>query len=123
MYAIRSYYGEILIEQYGVTPESIEEALVIQRERGGRIGEILVQQRKISEDDLLGARGKQCGLDVVYHLPPEPDPFFIDRVPIGFLKKFKMIPVALPDCSYIALAEPTNFQQLDDLQHLLQWEA
>jgi len=56
-------------------------------------------------------------------LPAEPDPFFVDRVPIGFLKKFKMIPVATPESSYIALAEPANFQQLDDLTRLLQWEG
>ncbi len=115
--------GEILIENYGVAAESIEAALELQRERGGRIGEILTQLRKISEEDLLGARSEQCSLDVVYHLPADPDPFFVDRVPIGFLKKFKMIPVATPESSYIALAEPANFQQLDDLTRLLHWEG
>nr|WP_320010224.1 type II secretion system ATPase GspE [uncultured Desulfobulbus sp.] len=115
--------GEILIENYGVAAESIEAALELQRERGGRIGEILTQLRKISEEDLLGARSEQCGLDVVYHLPADPDPFFVDRVPIGFLKKFKMIPVATPESAYIALAEPANFQQLDDLTRLLHWEG
>jgi len=116
--------GEILTEDYGVSAESIEAALAIQRERGGRIGEILIQLRKITEDDLLSARSRQCGMEVVYSLPATgTDPFFIERVPIGFLKKFKMIPVATPDNSYIALAEPANFQQLDDLQRLLQWEG
>ena len=115
--------GEILNEHYGVASDSIEAALVIQRERGGRIGEILIQLRKITEEDLLSARSKQCGMEVVYSLPAGPDPFFADRVPIGFLKKFKMIPVATPDSSYIALAEPANFQQLDDLTRLLQWEG
>ncbi|MDD2465135.1 MAG: type II secretion system ATPase GspE [Desulfobulbus sp.] len=115
--------GEILQENFGLAPESIESALAIQRERGGRIGEILIQLRKISEDDLLSARSQQCGMEVVYSLPTGPDPFFVERVPIGFLKKFKMIPVATPDCSYIALAEPANFQQLDDLMRMLQWEG
>jgi general secretion pathway protein E len=32
--------GEILQEKYGVSAESIEAALAIQKERGGRIGEI-----------------------------------------------------------------------------------
>jgi general secretion pathway protein E len=115
--------GEILQENYGVTAESIEAALTVQRERGGRIGEILIQLRKITEEDLLSARSQQCGLEVRYSLPTEPDPFFVDRIPIGFLKKFKMIPVATPDESFIALAEPLFFQQADDLQRLLQWEG
>lgn len=115
--------GEILQDAFGLAPESIEAALAIQRERGGRIGEILIQLRKISEDDLLSARSQQCGIEVVYSLPADADPFFVDRVPIGFLKKFKMIPLATPESSFIALAEPAYFQQLDDLQRLLQWEG
>jgi general secretion pathway protein E len=117
------HLGEILQEFYGVAAESIEAALAVQHEKGGRLGEILVQQRKITENDLLSARSQQCGLDVVQTLPSDPDPFFTQRVPIGFLKKFKMIPVATPGESYIALAEPYFFQQVDDLQRMLHWEG
>ncbi len=115
--------GEILHESYGMTGETIEAALAVQREKGGRIGEILIQQRKISEGDLLSARSLQCGLEVVHALPTHLDPFFVQHVPIGFLKKFRMIPVATPTESYIAVAEPLFFQQVDDLQRLLQWEG
>lgn len=115
--------GEILRENFGLSEESVEAALVIQRERGGRIGEILIQLRKISEDDLLSARSQQCGMEVMHSLPAEPDPFFVERVPIGYLKRFKMIPIATPEAAFIALAEPSFFQQLDDLQRLLHWEG
>ena len=86
--------GELLRENFGVSAESIDAALAVQRDKGGRIGEILIQQRRISEDDLLRARSLQCGLDVVSSLPSEPDPFFVQRVPIGYLKKFKMMRMA-----------------------------
>jgi general secretion pathway protein E len=115
--------GEILQEDFGVAAESIEAALAVQREKGGRIGEVLLQLRKISENDLLGARSIQCGLEVVHTLPDDFEPFFVPRVPIGFLKKFKMIPIATPAESYIAVAEPFFFQQLDDLQRLIHWEG
>jgi general secretion pathway protein E len=115
--------GEILQEDFGVAAESIEAALAIQREKGGRIGEVLLQLRKISESELLNARSVQCGLEVVHTLPDDFEPFFVPRVPIGFLKKFKMIPIATPAESYIAVAEPLFFQQLDDLQRHLDWEG
>ena len=115
--------GEILKETCGVTDDSIVAALAIQREKGGRIGEILIGLRKLTENDLLGARSLQCGLEVVHTLPTHFEPFFAPRVPIGFLKKFKMIPIATPEASYIAVAEPFYFQQVDDLQRLLQWEG
>ena len=55
--------GEILVEQFGVDPESIDEALSTQAENGRRIGELLVQQKKITEDNLLSARSMQSGLE------------------------------------------------------------
>ncbi len=88
--------GEILQDTFGVAAGSIEAALALQQEKGGRIGEILIQLRKITESDLLSARSVQCGLGVVYTLPVDFAPFFVPRVPIGFLKKFKMIPIATP---------------------------
>ncbi len=115
--------GQILVEQFGVDPGSIGEALDSQVENGRRIGELLVQQKKISEDNLLKARSIQSGLDLLTTLPAEPDPFFIDRVPIGFLKKYMMMPVATSEECYIALAEPYYFQQLDDLTRVLQWDG
>ncbi|MCF6187470.1 MAG: type II secretion system ATPase GspE [Desulfobulbaceae bacterium] len=115
--------GQILVEQFGVDPGSIGEALDSQVENGRRIGELLVQQKKISEDNLLHARSIQSGLDLLTALPAEPDPFFIDRVPIGFLKKYMMMPVATSEECYIALAEPYYFQQLDDLTRVLQWDG
>ncbi len=115
--------GEVLVESFGLEQEALAGALDVQAEKGGRLGEILVQQKKLSEEDLLRARSLQCGLELKMTIPPESDHFFTDRVPIGFLKKFKMIPVATPEESYIALADPFYFQQLDDLQRVLHWEG
>ncbi|MDW7773121.1 MAG: type II secretion system ATPase GspE [Desulfobulbaceae bacterium] len=115
--------GQVLVESYGLPPANLEEALAIQKEKGGRIGEILVQRKQISPDDLLAARSKQSGLEYIRELPAAVDPFFTTRVPIHFLKKFKMIPVATPESSYIAMAEPLYFQQADDLQRVLNWEG
>ena len=115
--------GQVLVESYGVLPEVIAQALAVQDEKGGRLGEILVQQKHLSPTDLLKARSTQCGLELMLQLPPILDPFFTARVPIQYLKKFKMIPVATPTESFIALADPFYFQQLDDLQRILDWQG
>jgi general secretion pathway protein E len=115
--------GQVLVESYGVLPEVVAEALAIQEEKGGRFGEILVQQKQLSPTDLLKARSTQCGLELMLELPADSDPFFTPRVPIHYLKKFKMIPVATPSQSFIAVAEPFYFQQLDDLQRVLDWQG
>ncbi|XOF32918.1 MAG: type II secretion system ATPase GspE [Candidatus Electrothrix sp. YB6] len=117
------HLGEILIESFDLEEEAVNDALKIQDEKGGRLGRILIQRKKISEDDLLQALSQQSGLELRHSLPPALDPFFTERISIGFLKKFKMIPVATPQESFIALSDPFYFQQLDDLCRTLHWEG
>ncbi len=115
--------GEVLVDSFGVTPENIEQALVLQSAKGGRIGDILVKQKTITDEDLLKARGVLCGMEILKELPRDFDHFFTSRIPIHFLKKFKMIPIAMNDSCFIALGDPTYFQQLDDLARVLHWEG
>uniref|UniRef100_UPI0040579D13 type II secretion system ATPase GspE n=1 Tax=Candidatus Electronema sp. TaxID=2698783 RepID=UPI0040579D13 len=117
------HLGEVLVESFGVKEDVIAAALKVQAEKGGRLGRILVQQKKISEDELLRAVSRQFGLEIKMSLPPNPDPFFIEKIPIAFLRKFKMMPVATPEESFIALSDPHFFQQLDDLQRVLGLEG
>ncbi len=120
---IMKHLGEILVESFGMEEAVVTEALRMQAENGGMLGKILVQQKKISELGLLRALSLQSGLELRKSLPTTPEPFFTDRISIGFLKKFKMIPIATPEESFIALSEPFYFQQLDDLQRILHWEG
>ncbi|MCW5198405.1 type II secretion system protein GspE, partial [Desulfobulbus sp. F3] len=117
------YLGQILVESFGLKEEALTAALKLQKEKGGRLGRLLVQQKKISEEDLLRALSIQFDLDLRMSLPPNPDPFFINKVPIGFLRKFKMMPVATPKEAFVALSDPFHFQQIDDLQRLLGLEG
>jgi general secretion pathway protein E len=115
--------GEIFISSFGLKKEDIAAALKVQAEKGGRLGRILVQQRKLSEEQILQAISIQFGLETRMSLPPQPNPFFIDKIPIAFLRKFKMMPVVTPRESFIALSDPFYFQQLDDLQRVLHLEG
>jgi len=116
--------GEILKEICSFSEEIFEEALEIQRKEGGRIGEILVQKGAIGEGDLLKARGVQFGLSLWPTISTEDmDTSFTERIPIQFLKKYKMIPVVRSDGTYIAVNDPTLFQPLDDLHIILGWDG
>ncbi|WP_420208833.1 type II secretion system ATPase GspE [Candidatus Electronema sp. JC] len=117
------HLGEVLVESFGIKQDVIAAALKVQAEKGGRLGRILVQQKKISEDELLRAVSQQFGLEIKMSLPPNPSPFFTEKIPIAFLRKFKMMPVATPEESFIAIADPHHFQQLDDVQRVLGLEG
>ena len=112
--------GEILRDICGLSNESLEEALRIQEEKGDRIGEILVRQKAISDSDLLKALSIQFNIPFSSTLPIEDlNTEFTAKVPIQFLKKYKMVPVVVPNGAFIAFNDPLLFQPLDDLRLLL----
>ncbi len=118
-----SRLGELLQKSCGLEESALQAALALQAEKGGRLGEILLRQGAVSPAGLAGALGQQFGLAVMERLPEGISPFFVSRVSIKSLRKFKMIPVATPESSCLALADPAFFQQADDLVRLLDWEG
>ncbi|RME74713.1 MAG: type II secretion system protein GspE [Planctomycetota bacterium] len=116
--------GEILVEMDLITEHEIEEALEIQRERGGLLGEILIELGYITDKDLLFALGAQSGMEVVdldeLEIPPE----VIDMVPVNYCETYGICPVAHDGkVLTIALADPLNVSVLDDLRFLLNCEV
>ncbi|NQT55193.1 MAG: type II secretion system ATPase GspE [Desulfobacteraceae bacterium] len=116
--------GEILKETCTLSEDALDEALKIQKEKGGRIGEILVRQKAISKVDLLEALSIQFDLPFSLTLPIEDlKTGFTEKVPIQFLKKHKIIPIITSNGAHIAANDPLLFQPLDDLRLLLGLEC
>jgi len=112
--------GEILIEDYGLSLEALSQGLNTQEEKGGRIGEILIRQKAISEADLLEALGIQYGMNFLAAVPiNEMKTEFTETVPIQFLKRHRMVPIITAEDAFIAANDPLLFQPLDDLKLLL----
>jgi general secretion pathway protein E len=116
--------GEMLMESCGLSREALDEALEFQEEKGGRIGEILIRRKAISELDLLGALGIQFELPFRPTLPIEDLKIeFVQEIPIQFLKKYAMVPIITANGAYVAINDPLLFQPLDDLKSLLGQET
>ena len=60
---MRANLAEILVDQYDLNEDTLAEARRQREDKGGRIGEILVQQNNITEKQLLEA------LSIQYDLP------------------------------------------------------
>jgi len=109
--------GEILTETCGLGAESLESALKLQKAKGGRLGEILMRQGVITEEQLLSALAVQFSMPFVKDVPPEDlNTDFTGRIPIQFLKKWRMFPVLNASRRFIAVNDPLMFQPLDDLR-------
>jgi general secretion pathway protein E len=121
MIRVRQLIGQILQQKYSLSTEHLEEALRIQKERGGRLGEILVRLRYIKQEDLLQALGIQLDLPYMAHLDKtQIDDSLVKLIPIGFAKRHEIIPLkSKTEKALVATSNPLNLSALDDLRVIL----
>jgi general secretion pathway protein E len=91
---MRTHLAEILANNYGLNEDDLAEARRLREEKGGRIADILVQQKNISETQLLAALSVQYDLPYWPKLPLDRiESEFTEKIPIQFLKKYFMVPL------------------------------
>ena len=110
--------GDILREMCNLSPEVVSEAMHAGTGKE-RVGELLIRTKEVDEVDVLKALGIQFQIEVTQQLPAEIHTEFTSRVGIGFLKKYRMVPVITGEDAFIAINDPAMFQPLDDLRRLL----
>ncbi|MCC7201507.1 MAG: type II secretion system ATPase GspE [Nitrospirae bacterium] len=117
----RELLGDILRNISSIGDGEIEECLNIQREKGGRIGEILVHTKHVRETDLLRALSLQFHLPYLQNLTEEEiDKELVSSVPISFLKRHVMIPFRKENSTVrVAISDPLNITPIDDIRTYL----
>ena len=112
--------GDVLVEQGWLSPEALEEGLEAQAENGERLGQILVQQKKITEQELLNALALQLDLEVMESIDDKELRFdLVEQLPIQYLKKHEIFPFESEDGTLrIAVNDPLDLEVLDDLRIL-----
>jgi general secretion pathway protein E len=115
--------GELLLElkrgtDANFTPAVIEQALVTQQAEGGRLGEILVKARAVTEEEVLQALGKQLGIAYSAELKVDAiDTDLATGIPIGFAKQHRLLAVKREgEVVMVAMADPLDMGALDDLR-------
>lgn len=61
----RRKLGELLVAMHATSQAQIDQALEVKRQRGGHLGDILLQSGAITEQDLATARGRQTGVPAI----------------------------------------------------------
>jgi general secretion pathway protein E len=117
----RPLLGAILEEKFALTEAKLLEAINIQGAKGGRLGDILIRLRAITEDQLIQA------LAIQFELPwlPDLDVIQVDhewvkKVPIHFARRYHVLPLKTEEGSVlVATTDPMETAALDDLRLLL----
>ncbi len=130
---MRQSFSKILIDSFGVPEEDIKDAAQHKLNKGGSIGDILVMKKSITEKQLLVAYTFLYDLPIWAKLPPVSfGPEFTQKIPIQFLKQYRMVPIEKADspedstggrACVIAVNNPASLSPAEDLARLLEMEG
>ena len=105
--------GEMLVARRLASTEDIDRALELQKERGDKIGKILVDLGFVAMRDVLAALSDQLGLPLVtIDGPPASSPE-TEALSPRFLRQFRCLPIALDGNTVrLAMADPMDFETI-----------
>jgi general secretion pathway protein E len=105
--------GEILIQRKLITAEDLERALELQKERGDKIGKTLVDMGFIAMRDVLAALSEQLQVPLVsIDAPPMVSPETETLSP-RFLRQFRCLPMSRDDHTItLAMADPLDVETI-----------
>jgi general secretion pathway protein E len=105
--------GQILVGKGLVTPAEVDQALEIQKERGDKIGKILVDLGFIAAREVTIALSEQLDIPLVtIDGPPVAGPE-TEKLTSRFLRQFRCFPLSLNDQTLtLAMADPLDFETI-----------
>jgi len=117
--------GEILLSQTSLTEDQLREALTIQKDKGGKLGEILIQKKFLQPHEITIALSLQMGIPYLKEIEVNAiTPDWVQEIPISYARQMEVLPIAMDELAVtVAISDPFNFQQLDDLRVLFQKEV
>ena len=116
---INKQLGELLVERGVIDPHQLEKALAMQREKGGLIGELLVELGFAKEEDIAQSLTAQYGFPYLplgnYDINPE----IIDIVPGRVARQYYLVPIdKIGNNLTLAMSNPLNVQAIEDVELL-----
>ena len=115
--------GQILIEKNLIDAEDLERGLEMQRERGDKLGKILVDMGYLAQRDLLTALSAQLNLPVAQLAAPPSAPE-LEGLSARFLRQAMALPLGIDGSTLtVAMADPLDFEVINALQTFCKLEV
>jgi len=109
--------GQILIKNRIISEEQLEEALARQKETGESLGRVLIDMKMVSEGALTSILARQIGLKYVDLANLDVDISATSLIDAEIARRYNLIPVGFNgDRLMVAMADPTNVFALDDIR-------
>ena len=114
---INKKLGELLMDAGLITLAQLDQALELQKDKGGLIGEILVQLKFTTEEDIAKTLTAQYGFAYLPLSNYEIDAELAKLIPERVAKQYCLIPIdRLSNNLTIAMSNPLNAQAVEDIE-------
>ncbi|MBN2644962.1 MAG: Flp pilus assembly complex ATPase component TadA [Desulfuromonadaceae bacterium] len=108
--------GDLLVSEGMISEEQLQQALQAQKGTGRKLGNMLVDMGLISEDDLLAFLSRQLGIPFVDLRHFQFDPELVKIVPETLARRFRVLALTREaDGVLIGMADPTDIFALDKI--------
>jgi len=110
-------FGEFLVSKGLLSHRELVEALSEQRERGGRLGEVLTRLRLLKEEDITGALAEHLSMEYIRFDDVARIDMKVARIlPESIAKRFCLVAIGeIDDKVVVAMADPLNVIAIDTI--------
>jgi len=119
MASLKERLTKILINNKLITQEQLNQAIEVQREKGGRLSDIIVDLKFIKESDLISALSQGMGFPLIDLRRFNIDTEVAKIIPIEIAHHYQIIPISkIGDTISVAMADPLNIFAIDHVEAL-----
>ncbi|HTW23854.1 MAG TPA: ATPase, T2SS/T4P/T4SS family [Candidatus Baltobacteraceae bacterium] len=113
----RKRLGEVLCERGQISPADLARALQDQQGKFIHLGELLLQRKLVSKDELTTAVAEVSGVDYLDCEKLDPPSDVLKLIPADLARRCLAVPVRVENKKLVVvMAKPQNIQVLDELQ-------
>ena len=117
--SLKERLKEILINSNLISPGQLEQALKVQKKKGGRLGKILVEMGYINKKDLLVTLSQELNIPPVDLSKLQIKPEIIKLIPKQLVQHYGLVPVSkIGKTLTVAMSDPLNVFAMDDIKVL-----
>ncbi|MDD5120664.1 MAG: hypothetical protein PHR84_05080 [Candidatus Omnitrophica bacterium] len=111
--------GELLLDRGIITQSQLDQALSVQRDKGGLIGEILVDLGFVKEDDIAQSLTAQYGFPYLPLSNYDVNADITNIIPGRVARQYLLVPIdKIGNNLTLAMSNPLNVQAIEDVELL-----
>ena len=111
--------GEILVKEKLISQEQLQQALEHQKQYGGRLGAALAKLGFVTDEEITSVLSRQYGVPAINLSYYEIDPSLTKLVPQETAVRYQVVPLSRVGSTLtIAMVDPTNVFAMDDIKFM-----